>query len=373
MELQELTIIAWGRLNSMKFDKKYTFVKFASENEGPQRKLDWDKGSLNGYIEYTIKTVTPLFIPNTTNEDVFNLNKEEHNSYAFYSYEDLSIKHDDLSKITPIIPGSEIRGMYRSYYEFLSDSCLSKSNDDVITIIKNGKIKKEKTINIIDKRGKYSNEECNKKNGVCHACSLFGTVNDSFAVASKLRFTDLTPKTPNGWYGEKCHLKPLGSPKLKDEIDSIGRKMYNFNSFLKENDYKDKEAKKLGCTIVPIKKDIEFLGKVYFESLSGKDLNELIYLIGCNGKINEFSNHGYKLGRGKPLGLGSIVVKVNKIKLRKTVKDESSVRITEESYNDKYTKPSFKQENEFIKITSPHSFDNQNKSRGKGNGKIRKH
>jgi CRISPR-associated protein (TIGR03986 family) len=107
------------------------------------------KGKLTGWIQCRMETLTPVFIPNTSsasgsddgnNSDVFakKIFKEKENkqvvvdSYDFFSYTDLSsLRGDDLQKPKePVIPGSEIRGVIRSAFETVTNSCLSTIDDD---------------------------------------------------------------------------------------------------------------------------------------------------------------------------------------------------------------------------------------------------
>ncbi len=96
-----------------------------------------DKGLLTGWIECELETKTPIFIPNTTNNDIFHFrtkNNEQVQSYEFYSYEDLSEENnpDRTPSKKPIIPGSEIRGMIRTSFEAVTNSCLSTINEGQI-------------------------------------------------------------------------------------------------------------------------------------------------------------------------------------------------------------------------------------------------
>ena len=119
--------------------------------------------NLTGVIEYSLYTKTPLFIPNTSTSKAFVFGEEEfekdevekdkaekdeaekdvqkkmqeHKTYDFFSYTNLSGDgeeqkdyRDEFQK--PVIPGSEIRGMFRSYYEMLTESCMSSVDDDVL-------------------------------------------------------------------------------------------------------------------------------------------------------------------------------------------------------------------------------------------------
>lgn len=120
-------------------NRKYTFVnpynfiplggkRLPVKEEGGQK--------YTGVINYNLKTVTPLFIPNTSSEDAFKMSEkyEEHKSYDFFSYRDLSGLKDSVEKELPkpVIPGSEMRGMLRNNYEILTNSCMSAVDDETL-------------------------------------------------------------------------------------------------------------------------------------------------------------------------------------------------------------------------------------------------
>ncbi|MCL2571358.1 MAG: TIGR03986 family CRISPR-associated RAMP protein [Defluviitaleaceae bacterium] len=132
---------------SDKFVNPYTFIglgDWKSEGTG--------KGQLTGVLKCNLKTLTPLIIPSAANEDAFSKfadelvckwNKEKKStdkevdrkkvrSYDFYSYDNPEDDREKVSPSSPVIPGSSIRGMIRSIYEALTDSCLSTIDDDTV-------------------------------------------------------------------------------------------------------------------------------------------------------------------------------------------------------------------------------------------------
>lgn len=85
------------------------------------------KGKLTGVIHCSMINATPLAIPDFSNpkkEKVRNENGkiEEHKKVPFFKVND-----------KPVITGSEIRGVIRSAYETLSNSCLSVNNDNILS------------------------------------------------------------------------------------------------------------------------------------------------------------------------------------------------------------------------------------------------
>ncbi len=120
-------------------NRKYTFVNPYNFIPLGKERLSVKEESVQRYtgvINYTLKTVTPLFIPNTSSKDAFKMLKkyEEHKSYDFFSYRDLSELEDSVEKELPkpVIPGSEMRGMLRNNYEILTNSCMSAVDDETL-------------------------------------------------------------------------------------------------------------------------------------------------------------------------------------------------------------------------------------------------
>ena len=101
--------------NKSKFINPYNFVPLGQNCS----RSEYKKGKLSGVIKYSLLTKTPLFIPDTDPENIKIEN--EHKTYQFFSYDGQE----------PVIPGSEMRGMLRSYYEILTNSCMSAVDTDV--------------------------------------------------------------------------------------------------------------------------------------------------------------------------------------------------------------------------------------------------
>lgn len=108
------------------FVNPYNFIHFPKE----KAKAYTDEDKHSGVIHYTVTTKTPLFIPNTSNNNAFGMNDKDHNSFDFFSYTDLTGKKvDNNTFYEPVIPGSEMRGVIRNVYETLTDSCMGLLND----------------------------------------------------------------------------------------------------------------------------------------------------------------------------------------------------------------------------------------------------
>lgn len=125
------------------FINPYNFVPLAKD--APSRKSREEvtqelKGQelYTGKIQYSMETLSPLFIPNTSNDRILGVkgvdDKKDayHKSYDFFSYHDLSNDTDPNACYEPVLPGSEIRGMVRSVYEVLTNSCLSAVDEGAV-------------------------------------------------------------------------------------------------------------------------------------------------------------------------------------------------------------------------------------------------
>lgn len=72
--------------DSNRFVNPYNFISLP--NKKAKAYLDEDKHY--GVIHYSITTKTPLFIPNSSNDNAFGCKEADHKSYDFFSYTDLS-------------------------------------------------------------------------------------------------------------------------------------------------------------------------------------------------------------------------------------------------------------------------------------------
>lgn len=138
--------------NDRKFVNPYHFVSLAKQLEAKFRdsyKQKKQQGDLTGWMECTLETKTPIFIPNRTKTFIKTIVRRNDNNeqievqvpgYDFFSYPDLgdqnlsdqtdSLDLTQVKPAIPVIPGSEIRGMIRSAFEAVTHSCLSTLGKD---------------------------------------------------------------------------------------------------------------------------------------------------------------------------------------------------------------------------------------------------
>ena len=190
--------------------------------------------------------------------------------------------------------------------------------------------------------GKLAGEFAPCEKDYCPACDLFGYVgkNNESCKGSKIRFTDMyvsEEKEVESYYTQDCvTIQALGQPKLGNTEfylrQPMGASFWNYDYYVRPNDkepriYKgilrgrkyywhhqkveipeDIEASKLNKTIRPVKANESFNGKLYFEDISRKQLNQLMWILNSGSE-----GLGLKLGGAKPLGFGSVSCKVDTV------------------------------------------------------------
>lgn len=75
------------------------------------------------------------------------------------------------------------------------------------------------------------------------------------------------------------------------------------------------EKTKLNKTIRPVKSGVTFEGELYFEGISKRQLNQLLWILDSSEQV-EGKTPGLKLGGVKPLGYGSVVCNVTSVEER---------------------------------------------------------
>lgn len=215
-----------------------------------------------------------------------------------------------------------------------------------------------------------THKSCSKTDGscLCKACTLFGIVSDksnSWASASRLRFSDAKSVEETFASDKDITLKELSSPKttsvefytkrpedavswtyeskttgyttvtyieyqddkeiekteelpdrLLCDVELNGRKFYLHNPRLREEDYSEYQKTKRNSSMELCRSGAEFEFCIYFENINEHQLNELIWTLAL-GENSADSDRMFKLGHGKPLGLGSVKVIVNSVDIRK--------------------------------------------------------
>lgn len=197
------------------------------------------------------------------------------------------------------------------------------------------------------------------KDSLCPACDLFGKIGDN-AKGSRIRFSDMyvekLDSNKSYYVKDFVTIANLSSPKVSNvdfylkrpnnasfwtyDYYIANKKAYLYKCSLRGRKYywhhhpedvrfnSNMEKTKLNKTIRPVKEGITFNGELYFDGISKKQLNQLIYILNT-GK----DGLGLKLGMGKPLGLGSVTCSVSSVEERKIVLEESQLNYGVSSYD----------------------------------------
>jgi CRISPR-associated protein (TIGR03986 family) len=131
----------WEIDDSRKFVNPYHFVRL--DEAGCARQgypaVEEQSELLTGWIDCSLTTLTPLFVPNSSSNDILAKRDESNppeciKSYDFYSYTDLSTHTPgkEPSPGNPVIPGSELRGAIRSAFEAVTRSCMLSDNHETL-------------------------------------------------------------------------------------------------------------------------------------------------------------------------------------------------------------------------------------------------
>jgi CRISPR-associated protein (TIGR03986 family) len=183
---------------------------------------------------------------------------------------------------------------------------------------------------------KIKKEPCQSAKELCPACNIFGFTAKNDAIASKISVSDGDVTVNQGF--SNCILKVLASPKpsyypfyllnnrknkdgakvtytYDNDLSSltIGRKNY-LNHHSDYLDYRASEQTKFNVTVNLLKEKSRFSFKISYSNLNNYELGLLLYSIKTSYYDGKEIN--FRLGMGKPLGLGQLKVftlKVNNI------------------------------------------------------------
>ncbi len=174
---------------------------------------------------------------------------------------------------------------------------------------------------------------CNKENGYCPACRLFGTLGKGNPVASRVRFSDAVKKQNVMVHSEYLNLPELSTPKITSAefYSSIGTQsrdvgFWNYDSpcvelngrkfYYHSKPVSEKELGPRSIATKPVCENSEFKFKVYFDKINLTELKQLLWVLTL-GENETNSLQMHKIGYGRPVGYGSVKITVDEIVERK--------------------------------------------------------
>lgn len=163
---------------------------------------------------------------------------------------------------------------------------------------------------------------CSNREKLCKACALFGNASDDGKVGSRIRITDAI-MVDNTIETKFVTLKELASPKPSYvEFYTTGKDYDNRNTFLRgrkvywhnleNNAYRDSEKSKRNTTMEVVPKGCTFEFSVFYDSITEEQLRELKWVLTFGEDVDN-SVYCHKIGHGKPIGLGSVRIRTNKV------------------------------------------------------------
>jgi CRISPR-associated protein (TIGR03986 family) len=185
----------------------------------------------------------------------------------------------------------------------------------------------------IDMLKKRNLDRCSNKNRVCETCAMFGIIGkqgESFSASSRIRFSDAICEDENCFDGKynlilasprissfEFYLKSRSSQYCADDdgVTIAGRKYYwHHNSEIKNVDVTTANQKMVR-KVELVKSGSEFTFYIYFDNITEVQLKKLVFALNL-GENSLDSDKCHKIGHGKPLGLGSVKIVVDSIKMR---------------------------------------------------------
>lgn len=244
----------------------------------------------NGRMRCRLMAITPIFIPMTQAGG-----GTQRFMTARYGGAEL-----------PIIPGSSIKGVIRCVAEAVSLSCIGLSAE----LFDRGSVSP-------NYRESISSDflTCKESSKLCPACRIFGMVSNKSHFLGKVSFSDAHTEPGKFKTGAPIILKPLMEPKprhtpfYRPNGQVVGRKFYFHHHGAPKTTNRATEYTK---TVVPLEGGVDEHGNprtvfefdVSFANLTDKEYSLLLFAL----VLTEDMCH--KIGGGKPLGLGTVKIKV---------------------------------------------------------------
>lgn len=238
-----------------------------------------------GHIEGVVTAESPLFIPDKRS---VNPKKFQTNGHG-----------------QPILPGSSLKGLFRSLVETVAPGCWclfdGQYRDDV-----------DYTRNL-----PRAFHQCNSDRALCPACRMFGLIHGkSVHLLGRVGFDDAVCSLRRDH--EAVYTPILDGPKPRHSawyLDPAGkwvagRKFYFHQRRIRtEREQKISRARQhpLNEHITPLDKGSAFLLSVHFTDLFDAELPLLLYALILEPGMR------HKLGYAKPAGLGSIRVNLTRL------------------------------------------------------------
>ncbi|MDM7460422.1 MAG: RAMP superfamily CRISPR-associated protein [bacterium] len=268
----------------MNGEKPYEFVGFPSKRPDRKSGVGQDqiqRDLLSGTLELTMETLTPVHVGSGYTDFVKAGNQE----YLAALQASKRVRDNATVRRRYLIPGSSIKGAVRSIVEAITASCVRIVQNKYRSYLPNG----------------YAG--CSKVDSLCLACRLFGaqdyqghvSIEDAVAPPGSLVLIG----TPLLWTPARG-TRGLPPRYLDSDDRASGRKFYAHAKPAQGPD--PRTCIKTG-TQLPL--------RIHFINLSEAELGVLLTALGLHPQYR----FPLKLGGGKPVGLGSVKLTLNALRL----------------------------------------------------------
>ena len=332
--------VVYFKKNPYKHAQKVRFSACDKERRSVVTSINSEGDSKEGWI-----FVGESF-PRKNYESIFSLTKE--NEYADISPKEVKSAYTRLRNTLSVYQNKAINREYGGKHsgyentigvdlrEGLPVWCEVKEGMLHLSYAQIGRTTYNKTMAELVKELK----PCNSRDDCCKACSLFGMIGKNIGESrgSKIRFTDATDQGGdiNSFY--VTTLQELSSPRSSyilfylngkavagydgQDAELSGRKMYwhnkrvNGDKTLYEEPSREPGKLKRIDTVSLAPVGTEFKFNIYFDGITDEQFEELKWLVNF-GENNPDGDLCYKMGHGKPIGLGSVKCVIEKVVERK--------------------------------------------------------
>jgi CRISPR/Cas system CSM-associated protein Csm3 (group 7 of RAMP superfamily) len=202
----------------------------------------------------------------------------------------------------PLIPGSSLKGVLRSVAEALSGSCLT------LPVPRTGQKIEYRDRPPVTYQIPRGFEHCSNGKYLCPACRLFGTLSSGSSFLGKVGVSDARPlgKIETTWLTIEALMEPKPRHRVWYENPQQhevmrGRKFYYHHSL---GPRAAAQKTRYNKTIEAIRPGSIFEYTVEYTNLTDTELSLLIFSLLLEPTMC------HKIGMGKPVGLGSVKIKI---------------------------------------------------------------
>jgi CRISPR/Cas system CSM-associated protein Csm3 (group 7 of RAMP superfamily) len=264
----------------------YRFARI-NTNRPPVRRrpTGHDKFSgVSGVLYCELETATPIFIA------------EQMNAGAAKTHKTMSF----IGNRQPFIPGSSLKGVIRSLAEAAGNGCM---------VLFSGEYRDGNAFHRFGDIVPRDFRACQNQQQLCITCRMFGAIADRQGYLGNVCISDASAREFRRL--GPIVLTPLQNPKPRHSAfyrpnnRFPGRKFYYHGNTVTTS----REATPYNSTVHPVEGTFDF--RVSFTNLADDELSLLLYSLVLEPQMR------HKIGMGKPLGLGSIQIRITKAELIK--------------------------------------------------------